>query len=35
MGQMAFYDKKLHECKGCRDGIMFNGAYTCGCYEYK
>jgi hypothetical protein len=33
-GKMEYYKKKERECRGCRDGMLFNGPYTCGCYEY-
>ncbi len=31
-GEMVFYMKKEKECRGCRDGVMFNGSYTCSCF---
>jgi hypothetical protein len=33
-GEMLYHMEKEYECKGCRDGIMFNGAYQCSCYAY-
>jgi hypothetical protein len=33
-GEMIFHMEKEYECKGCRDGIMFNGSYKCSCYVY-
>lgn len=32
--EMLFHMEKEYKCKGCRDGIMFNGAYSCSCYAY-
>ena len=34
-GIMEFYKNEEHECKGCRDGVAFNGAYSCSCYTTK
>jgi len=33
-GEMVFMMKKEKECKGCRDGMAFNGSYSCSCYSY-
>ena len=33
-GSMIFYKEKEHECRGCRDGIAFNGKYNCSCFTY-
>uniref|UniRef100_A0A6C0JF32 Uncharacterized protein n=1 Tax=viral metagenome TaxID=1070528 RepID=A0A6C0JF32_9ZZZZ len=30
-GIMEFYKNEEYECKGCRDGMAFNGSYSCGC----
>lgn len=34
-GTMINYDTINHECKGCCDGVAFNGGYNCGCYTIK
>jgi len=34
-GIMDFYKIKEYECKGCRDGMPFNGSYSCNCYNEK
>jgi hypothetical protein len=33
-GEMVYYMEKEKECRGCRDGMPFNGAYTCSCHKY-
>lgn len=34
-GTMIFSEQIERECKGCRDGIMFNGNYKCNCFLKK
>lgn len=31
---MIVCDTIEKECRGCRDGMPFNGPYNCCCYEY-
>lgn len=33
-GKMEYYMEKDHECRGCKDGMPFNGSYTCCCFKY-
>lgn len=34
LGKILSYIETAHECRGCRDGMPFNGAYTCYCIVY-
>lgn len=33
-GKMLYLKTNERECKGCRDGMPFNGRYTCTCSTY-
>lgn len=33
-GSMIYYTEQQYECKGCRDGTVCNGSYSCSCIKY-